>query len=403
MRYGLLETIRQFAEEKLAAAGGIDAVRDRHARHFADQAVAHWNIWDSPRQREAHDWADIEYANLRAGFRWAADKGDLDTEADIAAHTACLCFELSRFEPTRWVEEILPVATQADIRRLPRLYVAAIFASFDGRKEAVPAYCRAALRLQDDPRYDPFDPGWGGWVAAVLDFTERGDAEESLVILQDLSSRPGLARAAGLIGMLMVLTAHDRAAEARTIAEDAVTAARAHGNPLFISFAESGFARAYMDSDHARARSALQSALSCAREHRLEQWGNVCLRELALLEGLAGDIPRSLGTFDRVIDVDQRAGDQTDLRGTLGALAVLFDRRERPEVAATLIGANHDNNWPMGLPAARKHLREILGEEAFAACVAAGAAMEFPTAAVRYAREQIALALAELAAEAAAP
>jgi predicted ATPase len=57
VRYGMLETIRQFAEEQLAAGGSIVAVRDCHARYLADQAIAHWTIWDGPHQRDALDWA----------------------------------------------------------------------------------------------------------------------------------------------------------------------------------------------------------------------------------------------------------------------------------------------------------------------------------------------------------
>ena len=211
----------------------------------------------------------------------------------------------------------------------------------------------------------------------------------------ELSSRPGLARAAGLCGMLVVLTDSGRADEARTIAEDAVTAARSHGLPHLIARTEMGFAHAHLESDHVLAERALQSALSCAREHRLENMESRCLRDLALLEGLAGDVLRSLASFDRVIDADHRVGDQLALRSTLGTLAVLFDRNERPEVAATLNGATHEVYYAMG-PEARTHLREVLGEAGFAACVATGAAMEFPAAAVRYAREQIALAQCEL-------
>jgi bifunctional non-homologous end joining protein LigD len=52
-----LETIRQFAEEQLAASGAADTVCTAHARHFAgreaDIMVA---LWDSPRQRAAYDW-----------------------------------------------------------------------------------------------------------------------------------------------------------------------------------------------------------------------------------------------------------------------------------------------------------------------------------------------------------
>ena len=89
-RYGLLETIRQFAQDQLAATGTIGEIRDRHARYFAEQAVAHWDMWDGPDQRVALDWVDVEFANLRAGFRWAADQHDLATAAAIAAHTAML-------------------------------------------------------------------------------------------------------------------------------------------------------------------------------------------------------------------------------------------------------------------------------------------------------------------------
>ncbi len=39
-RYAMLETIRQFAEDQLAAAGTIADARDRHARWYADQVIA---------------------------------------------------------------------------------------------------------------------------------------------------------------------------------------------------------------------------------------------------------------------------------------------------------------------------------------------------------------------------
>ena len=65
----------------------ISEVRDRHAAYFAEQAVAHWDLWDGPGYRDAVDWVDVEFANLRAGFRWAADHADLVTATAIAAHT----------------------------------------------------------------------------------------------------------------------------------------------------------------------------------------------------------------------------------------------------------------------------------------------------------------------------
>jgi len=47
------------------------------------------------------DGVDVALANLRAGVRWAADHGDVDTAADIAAHTSPLAFALQRYEGGR--------------------------------------------------------------------------------------------------------------------------------------------------------------------------------------------------------------------------------------------------------------------------------------------------------------
>ena len=159
-RYGLLETIRQFAEDQLAAATGIDTIRDRHARYYADQSLAHFDMWDGPGYRAAIDWLDAEFANLRAGFRWATDQGDLVTATAIAASTALMAFALNRFEPVGWAEELLPAATTADVPQLPRLYTAAAQCSFVGRPEAGLEYAERALALEADSRYEPLPAGW---------------------------------------------------------------------------------------------------------------------------------------------------------------------------------------------------------------------------------------------------
>src|SRR6185295_6854790 len=55
-RFSMLETIRQFAEEQLAAHGAAATVRAAHARYFAGRESDIMALWDSPRHREAHTW-----------------------------------------------------------------------------------------------------------------------------------------------------------------------------------------------------------------------------------------------------------------------------------------------------------------------------------------------------------
>ena len=67
-RFSMLETIRQFAEEHLAAHGEASQIRAAHSRYFAGREADIMALWDSPRQREAYDWFTAELANLRAAF-----------------------------------------------------------------------------------------------------------------------------------------------------------------------------------------------------------------------------------------------------------------------------------------------------------------------------------------------
>ncbi len=270
-RYGLLETIRQFAEEQLAATGTIDQVRDRHARYFAEQAVAHWDIWDGPRQRVALDWVDVELANLRAGFRWAADRGDLATAAAIAAHTTLLAFALQRFEPAGWAEEILAAAAAADLPQLPRLYTAASLCSFTGRPDAAVGYAQTAVALEADPRYDPFEAGWSG-ILEALAICWAGRIDRWLEICSRLAAQPGVAHVIGVCGLAWGLPTVGRAEEARPIAEEAWSPPAPTATRFWIAFALDGYGRAFTEIDPARALTALRQGLVYAREHRLPFW-----------------------------------------------------------------------------------------------------------------------------------
>ena len=59
MRYRLLETMRQYALEKLGESDEADAVRDRHRDHYIDRAADLVSLMRGGHQR-LMDWADVE-------------------------------------------------------------------------------------------------------------------------------------------------------------------------------------------------------------------------------------------------------------------------------------------------------------------------------------------------------
>ena len=388
-RYALLETIRQFGEEQLATVGTIEEIRRRHAGYFAAQATEQWRIWNGPQQRDTLEWVEAEFANLRAGYEWAADRGDLGIAADIAAYSAIIAFPLQQFEPTSWAEVLIPAAKAANLRQLPRLYGAAVLCFYIGRKDEAVAYGRAAVTLQADDRYDAFDPSWNEFWASVAFVVAGGDPNVFVDTCEMLASRPDPGRTHGLFGMFYVLPACGRADEAMAIANDAENAARSHGNPFWIDWIHAGY-RAFTETDPDTARSGLTRGLTYAREQKLPFVEQRILQELAWLEVLHGTPENALDLFDQVLDAFHRAGNQTDLPATICYVAMFLDRMDEPDIAATVFGSSRMSaeSWVVGMPVVLDHLRDTLGSVTFDACVARGAKMDSSTA-VHYTREQI--------------
>ena len=104
-RYRLLETIRQYALERLDDAGATDAVRRRHAEWCAD-FVDRASI--GVRGRDEVRWLARlrrEIDNLRAGVTWAAEVDDADLAlrqlGELSAMSLSLRTEGYRLVPAR--------------------------------------------------------------------------------------------------------------------------------------------------------------------------------------------------------------------------------------------------------------------------------------------------------------
>jgi predicted ATPase/DNA-binding SARP family transcriptional activator len=72
-RFGMLETVREYAAERLSASGEEDAVRHRHALWCLDLAQAAENELEGPHQASWFARLDLERENLRSATAWAAE------------------------------------------------------------------------------------------------------------------------------------------------------------------------------------------------------------------------------------------------------------------------------------------------------------------------------------------
>src|SRR5690606_10590333 len=83
-RFYMLETIREYAQEKLAEAGEVDATRLAHARHVLSFAEEAGRALTGPEQGRWLDRLDAERANLRAALGWAEQTGEVEVGLRIA-------------------------------------------------------------------------------------------------------------------------------------------------------------------------------------------------------------------------------------------------------------------------------------------------------------------------------
>jgi predicted ATPase/class 3 adenylate cyclase/DNA-binding CsgD family transcriptional regulator len=83
-RYRLLETVRQYALEKLGESGEADAVRARHRDHYTALAA----LLDAPAASDYEqgiEQANIEIDNLRAAFGWSNENSDIEIAMRLAS------------------------------------------------------------------------------------------------------------------------------------------------------------------------------------------------------------------------------------------------------------------------------------------------------------------------------
>ena len=106
-RYRLLETVRQYAQEKLGESGEAEAVRSRHRDHYTSMAA----LLDAPARTDYHqrvEQADEEMDNLRSAFGWSIETGDIERALELASSLMPLWLSRGRIqEGLAWFDAVL--------------------------------------------------------------------------------------------------------------------------------------------------------------------------------------------------------------------------------------------------------------------------------------------------------
>ncbi len=394
-RYSMLETIRQFAEEQLAASGASTEVRSAHARYFAGREADVMALWDSPRQREAYTWFAAEMPNLRTAFRWAADSGNLDAAASIATYAANLGVLVENYEPVAWAEELIETARAVDHSRLAYLYVMASECYNAGRVDDAVRYSDAGEKVIESGRYEvPFGvEGMLGTPWIVI-----GQSQRWVDLCRALLARGRDTHTFSWACLVYALVIAGRGDEAIAAADGLVDAAEITRNPCVLSFALLAEGLALRAADPTHALDTLRRALVIAQASGTRFNESHTANVLSELETEHGDPQAALDYVTLAIRNYHDSGNTAMARSPLSLLAVLFHRLARHESAATVAGFAINPLAAAAFPevnVAIAQLRDALGDQTYESLARKGVAMT-TSAMVAFAYDEIDQARAAL-------
>lgn len=79
-RYGMLETVREYARDRLTRGAENEAVRERHTDYFLELAEETNLKLDGPDQAAWHRRLEEEHDNLRSALDWCLKSSERENE-----------------------------------------------------------------------------------------------------------------------------------------------------------------------------------------------------------------------------------------------------------------------------------------------------------------------------------
>jgi len=349
-RYHMLETIRQYASERLAKAGQIEAARDKHLQYYLALAEKAEGGLRGPEQPHLLDLLEAELDNLRLALEYSLKVGEQPAwklEAGLGIAGALLWFWHPRnrhLEGLQWLERLLALeentrgeqglAPSRASLRAKALYVAGWLSNNLGdypksarfTDEGVELYRSLGQPGRRGLAYTTFNSGLLQKIIGNLPEANRL-LEESRAIFREEGDPFGTSESLLMLGIF----AWDRLEydKARKYHEEALAIKKAIGDQDGVAGALFYLGRLEFDQGNdERARLLCEQSLAIFSAIHSEFAIELPLYILGILEGIQGNHARAEELYQEIVSIGQRQGNESTISYGLynqGLLALAQD------------------------------------------------------------------------------
>jgi predicted ATPase/class 3 adenylate cyclase len=352
-RFTMLETIREFALEKLEESGEAEDIRRAHADHFrqlAEEAEPHLI---GEHQKEWLDRLETEHDNLRATLSWSLNKAP-----EFGSRVA---ISLIRFwdirghinEGRQWLDSVLDRPEVMATERLRATQGAALLAEVQSEYGVSITYSQEALslaRLLGDKSEMA-----RALIGLCSAYSRQGDVEpaasaiEEAVALAETINDPHLLVRA-LNNLAATRDDQNRGVEATSLYERSAAIADSSGDKrgLMMALLNVGEAAAF-GGEQERARSSLHHVLALAEELKDPLYEAGSLINLGIADLLLCRPQNAIHAFRRALNVASSLGSIYITVGCLDGLAAALRDTDVIQ-AARLFAASNSLRARGGLP-----------------------------------------------------
>jgi predicted ATPase/DNA-binding CsgD family transcriptional regulator len=333
-RFGMLETICEYAGELLDSSAEAEDLRRAHAFHYLRLAEA---------AAPALTALESDHDNLRAAMRFSLRAGDAATALRLCAVLWRFWFERGYLSEGRlWLDESLAASPEASPERARALSGNGVLARYQGDYGRAERLCREALELFRS--LDDFKGVAEATTGLALIRSARGDypeAEtlyrEALSIYERLEDEAGIARTLDRFALNFVITGEfDRA---RPLFERSIGLFRRLGDSHGVALGLYGLSVTRLPGAHVAALAQADESLDILRADGDRRTFAKVLWNLAEINADLGDAETAASQFAESLTLFIEFGDRWFCGIVLESAAFLAAAIGDAERAVRLLGA----------------------------------------------------------------